>query len=52
MPESPRCRCPCTCGHSHGKKPGTCIWCMTARIAKMRKAIKEAMGILSDGDPE
>ncbi len=26
------CRCPCTCGHSHGRAiGGTCDWCMASR---------------------
>ncbi len=26
-----QCRCPCTCGHSHGKTEGTCVWCVSVR---------------------
>ena len=28
------CRCPCTCGHSHGKASGgTCAWCVASKRA-------------------
>lgn len=52
MSEAVRCRCPCTCGHAHDEKHGTCVWCMTVRINRMRKVIMAAMELLSDGETE
>lgn len=43
------CRCPCTCGHSHGKASGgTCAWCKATKA----KTTKARLPNIPEGLPE
>ena len=49
MVEKAVCRCPCTCGHSHGKASGgTCQWCKFQKTRTPEAQRKTKLTVLVD----